>query len=99
MPLEPRFLHRQFAPQMGQDIISSASDSIRGRHVCQALYLLLYESATYGNVEQMTTLSQHLSNLGKKGGKARAKKLTKQQLSEAGKKAIRARWAKQKKEK
>lgn len=32
--------------------------------------------------------------LGRRGGQARAKNLTKKQLSEAGKKAIMARWAK-----
>ena len=35
--------------------------------------------------------------LGKKGGKARAKKLTAAQLSEQGRNAVQARWAKQKK--
>lgn len=35
--------------------------------------------------------------LGKKGGKARAKKLTPEQLSEQGRKAISARWQKAKK--
>jgi hypothetical protein len=33
---------------------------------------------------------------GKKGGKARAAKLTKEELSEQGRKAARARWAKKK---
>jgi len=36
--------------------------------------------------------------LGKKGGKARAKKLTAKELSEQGRKAILARWQKQKEE-
>ena len=33
-------------------------------------------------------------SLGRKGGKARAKKLTKEELSEQGRKAIQARWEK-----
>jgi hypothetical protein len=36
--------------------------------------------------------------LGRKGGKARARKLTKEQLSEQGRKAVQARWAKAKKQ-
>jgi hypothetical protein len=35
--------------------------------------------------------------LGKKGGKARAKKLTPEELSEQGRKAVAARWARAKK--
>jgi hypothetical protein len=35
--------------------------------------------------------------LGKKGGKARAKKLTPEELSEQGRKAVQTRWAKAKK--
>lgn len=35
--------------------------------------------------------------LGRKGGKARARKLTKEQLSEQGRKAVQARWAKARK--
>jgi len=44
----------------------------------------------------MTTLSEHLTRLGRKGGKARAKKLTKEQMSESNRKAAQARWAKAK---
>ncbi|HUD64695.1 MAG TPA: hypothetical protein VMQ17_08960 [Candidatus Sulfotelmatobacter sp.] len=47
----------------------------------------------------MTTLREHLAKLGKKGGKARAKKMTPEQRKESARKAIQARWAKQKKEK
>jgi hypothetical protein len=42
----------------------------------------------------MTTLSEHLSRLGRKGGKARAQKMTPKQRVAAAKKAIEARWAK-----
>lgn len=45
----------------------------------------------------MTTLSEHLSRLGKKGGKARAKNMTAQQRKEAARKAVEARWARTKK--
>ena len=38
----------------------------------------------------------HAVSLGSLGGKARAKKLTKEQLSEIGKKAIAIRWNKKK---
>lgn len=43
----------------------------------------------------MTTLSEHLSRLGKKGGAARAKKLTANERSDAARKAVEARWAKE----
>jgi hypothetical protein len=42
----------------------------------------------------MTTLSEHLSQLGKKGGKARAKKMTPEERSDSARKAVEARWAK-----
>lgn len=45
----------------------------------------------------MTTLSEYLSRLGKKGGKARAERMTPEQRSEAGRKAVEARWARTKK--
>ena len=38
----------------------------------------------------------HAVALGRKGGKARAANLTKQELSEQGRKAVMARWAKAK---
>ncbi len=38
------------------------------------------------------------AKLGKKGGLARAKKLSKEELSEQGRKAVRARWEKWRKE-
>ena len=47
----------------------------------------------------MTTLREHLAKLGKKGGKARAKKMTPEERKESAKKAINARWAKEKKNK
>jgi hypothetical protein len=40
--------------------------------------------------------NKYAAALGKKGGKARAKGMTKQQRSEAAKKAVEARWAKTK---
>jgi hypothetical protein len=43
----------------------------------------------------MTTLREHLSNLGRKGGEARAKKMTKQERSDSARKAVEARWAKE----
>jgi hypothetical protein len=46
----------------------------------------------------MTTLREHLSQLGKKGGKARAKRMTPEQRAESARKAVEARWAKQKAE-
>lgn len=46
----------------------------------------------------MTTLREHLSRLGKKGGKARAKGMTAEQRAESARKAVEARWAKQKAE-
>jgi hypothetical protein len=45
----------------------------------------------------MTTLSEHLSRLGKKGGAARAKKLTSEERSDSARKAVEARWAKRRK--
>jgi len=41
-------------------------------------------------------LRDYLSKLGRKGGKARKKSLTKAELSEQGRKAVQARWAKRK---
>jgi hypothetical protein len=41
-----------------------------------------------------SVLSQHLSRLGKKGGKATAEKLTPEQRSQSARKAALARWAK-----
>lgn len=38
----------------------------------------------------------HAQALGRKGGAARAKKLSKKQLSEQGRKAVEARWNKKK---
>ena len=43
----------------------------------------------------MTTLSEHLSRLGKKGGKARAQNMTREERAEAARKAVQARWKKQ----
>ena len=43
----------------------------------------------------MTTLREHLSNLGRKGGEARAKKMTKQERSDSARRAVEARWAKE----
>jgi len=40
--------------------------------------------------------NQHAVALGRKGGKARAKRLTDQERSEAARKAVLARWAKRK---
>jgi general stress protein YciG len=42
----------------------------------------------------MTTLSEHLARLGRKGGTATARNRTKEQRSEAARKAVQARWAK-----
>jgi hypothetical protein len=41
-----------------------------------------------------SALSKHLAKLGRKGGKATAKKLTAQQRKESARKAAKARWAK-----
>lgn len=46
----------------------------------------------------MTTLSEHLSRLGKKGGSARAKKMSPEERSESARKAVEARWAKERAE-
>jgi len=43
----------------------------------------------------MTTLSEHLARIGRKGGKARAEKLSKEEMSESNRKAAEARWQKQ----
>jgi len=45
----------------------------------------------------MTTLKEHLSKLGRKGGLARSKNMTPEQRREAARKAVGARWAKEKK--
>jgi len=45
----------------------------------------------------MTTLRQHLSRLGKKGGHARANNLTPEQRSESARMAVQARWEKRRK--
>jgi len=45
-----------------------------------------------------SVLSQHLSRLGKKGGKATAEKLTPEQRSQSARKAAVARWTKWKAE-
>ena len=42
----------------------------------------------------MTTLSEHLSRLGKRGGKARAKKMSCEERSQSARIAAEARWAK-----
>lgn len=42
----------------------------------------------------MNELQQYFSELGKKGGKARAEKLSKEQRKEIAKKAAQARWSK-----
>jgi hypothetical protein len=44
-----------------------------------------------------TRKNPHAVALGRKGGKARAASLTKEELSEQGRKAVTARWAKKKK--
>jgi hypothetical protein len=46
----------------------------------------------------MTTLREHLSQLGAKGGKARAKKMTAKERSESARKAVEARWEKERKQ-
>jgi hypothetical protein len=46
----------------------------------------------------MTTLSEYLARLGKKGGQARAKKMTAEERSDAARKAVEARWAREKEE-
>ena len=45
----------------------------------------------------MAKKNQAAAQLGKRGGRARAKKLTKEELSESARKAAQARWAKEKK--
>ena len=42
----------------------------------------------------MTTLSEHLSRLGKRGGRARAKRMTAEERSQSARIAAEARWAK-----
>jgi len=44
-----------------------------------------------------SALSKHLSELGKKGGKARVEKMKPQQRSESARKAAQARWGRSKK--
>ena len=63
---------------------------IRGRYV-------RFATASY-RLTEMTTLSEHLSRLGTKGGKARAKNMTPEARSDSARKAVEARWAKQKAE-
>ena len=46
----------------------------------------------------MTSLSEHLARLGKKGGQARAHNLTEKQRKESARNAAQARWAKEKAE-
>ena len=55
------------------------------------MYLTLIPSVKY-TVGTMTKITTNASALGKLGGVARAKKLTKKQLSEIGKKGAEARW-------
>jgi predicted nucleic acid-binding Zn-ribbon protein len=45
-------------------------------------------------IAAMTTLREHLSRLGKKGGKARAERMTAEQRRDSARKAVEARWAK-----
>jgi hypothetical protein len=45
----------------------------------------------------MESIREYLSKLGKKGGKARAKNLTRQQRTDAARRAAEARWAKTRK--
>jgi DNA-binding transcriptional ArsR family regulator len=42
----------------------------------------------------MTTLSEHLSRLSKRGGRARAKRMTAEERSQSARIAAEARWAK-----
>ena len=43
-----------------------------------------------------SAISEYLSKLGRKGGKARAEKLGKEQRSDSARKAAQARWAREK---
>jgi hypothetical protein len=42
----------------------------------------------------VTTLKEHLSSIGRRGGEARAKRLSPEQRSASARKAVRARWGK-----
>jgi hypothetical protein len=46
--------------------------------------------------KKKSVLSQHLSKLGKKGGKARLETMTEDERKESARKAARARWDKKK---
>jgi len=62
---------------------------IQGRYV-------ITSKSSY-KISSMTTLKEHLSKLGRKGGLARSKNMTPEQRREAARKAVGARWAKEKK--
>ena len=47
-------------------------------------------------IPDMGKKNPHAVALGRKGGKARAARLSKEELSQQGRKAVRARWAKKK---
>lgn len=49
-------------------------------------------------IPDMGKKDPHAVALGKKGGKARAAKLSKEELSRQGRKAVMARWARKKKD-
>ena len=57
---------------------------------------LSYRSVKY-NADMGTKKNPHAVALGKKGGKARAAKLSAEELSKQGRRAVLARWAKTKK--
>lgn len=70
-----------------KNYIRSVFFDIQGRYV-------RFLRASY-KLTAMTTLREHLSNLGRKGGEARAKKMTKQERSDSARRAVEARWAKE----
>lgn len=48
--------------------------------------------------DEKDPVKEYLRKLGRKGGKARAKKLTPEERSASARKAVQARWARKKKE-
>jgi hypothetical protein len=76
------------APRIGKDFIRRWFNSLRG-----ATYGFL---KTHGKILGMSPKNPAAVSLGRKGGHARAKKLTAEERSESARKAVEARWEKQK---
>jgi hypothetical protein len=69
--------------------------------VLPALAHFVFEGYTWRlrmSSDEKDPVKEYLRKLGRKGGKARAKKLTPEERSASARKAVQARWARKKKE-